>query len=76
MAYKIEDLIPSIAKLKKMLSIIGLMCDEQNRPLQAHLRKQPGNFDSVNIVGDVVELLHHIHAMHENSQASQSAALT
>ena len=71
-----EDLIPRLKKLKTMLSIIGLMCDEQNQPLQAHLRKQPGRFDSVNIVGDVVELLHHIHAMHVNPQLSQSAKLT
>ena len=37
------------------------MCDEQNRTLQNYLRKQPGKFDSVNLVVDVAELLHHIH---------------
>ena len=63
-------------KLKIMLSIVGLMCDEQNQTLQSHLRKQPGRFDSVNIVGDVVELLHHMHAMHINALTSQSTRFT
>ena len=51
-----------------MLKIVAFMCDEQNRPLQDFLKKQPGRINSVNIVGSVVGLLNHIRGMYEDAK--------
>jgi inositol 1,4,5-triphosphate receptor type 1 len=43
---------------KLVFEVIGFMCDGQHRTLQHYLRKQPDNFKSVNVIAEVINLLH------------------
>ena len=71
----LQKLTTGSLNLQLILRIIGLMCDEQNRILQDYLRKQPGKFNSVNLVVDVAELLHHVHRISTLPQAHSDEGL-
>ena len=37
--------------------VLGLLCDDQYRPLQDYLRHQPGNIKDINLVSETCKLL-------------------
>ncbi len=66
----------SYKTLELRLSVLGMLCDGQNRTLQDFLRNQRGRPDTVNIVSDVAGLLHHYRVVsNETKDGNQPAVM-